>query len=222
MSNYSQIIAAKSWNFFNEDVELQKILEADVLPKYIKQCRWFGGKSSKLEKLSFEHIISFPAKDDVGYLLILKTVFNTGKSDFYLLPVTLVYELKDISHKAIIAEINYNHKTQFMIDGIYDIRLRESVFTRLVNEEDLISGDVKIVFRKGKGMDKKEPADSVSKVLDAEQSNSSIIYNDKYFFKLYRKLFPAINPDVETISFLTEAGFKYIPSYAGSVSLQVK
>jgi maltose alpha-D-glucosyltransferase/alpha-amylase len=65
-------------------------------------------------------------------------------------------------------------------------------------------------------------------VLDADQSNSSLIYSPLevegeetqshgYFLKIYRKLFRETNPDVEMVKFLTEqAHFSHIPSFAGT------
>jgi maltose alpha-D-glucosyltransferase/alpha-amylase len=57
-----------------------------------------------------------------------------------------------------------------------------------------------------------------SKVLKADQSNTAIIYNDKYFFKFYRKIEKEVNPDLEIIRFLTEnTTFQNSPKFAGSV-----
>ncbi|MFM7858376.1 MAG: alpha-amylase, partial [Flammeovirgaceae bacterium] len=57
-----------------------------------------------------------------------------------------------------------------------------------------------------------------SKILKAEQSNTSIIYNDQYFFKFYRKIETEINPDLEIVRFLSEStSFRNAPKYAGSV-----
>ena len=42
-----------------------------------------------------------------------------------------------------------------------------------------------------------------SNVLGTEQSNSSVLYEDKFFLKLYRKLEDGVNPDVEVTRFLT-------------------
>ena len=43
-----------------------------------------------------------------------------------------------------------------------------------------------------------------SQVLSAEQSNSSMLFENKFFLKLYRKLEDGVNPDVEITRFLTE------------------
>jgi len=50
------------------------------------------------------------------------------------------------------------------------------------------------------------------------QSNSSLVYGNKYFLKIYRKLFREMNPEVEMLQFLTEkGGFKNIPAFCGSI-----
>ena len=48
---------------------------------------------------------------------------------------------------------------------------------------------------------------SSSQVLSGEQSNSSMLFDNKFFLKLYRKLEDGVNPDVEVTRFLTERQF---------------
>ena len=54
----------------------------------------------------------------------------------------------------------------------------------------------------------------------AEQSNTSIIYGNQFILKLFRRLQPGENPDVEIGRFLTEvAGFPHIPPFLGEISV---
>jgi maltose alpha-D-glucosyltransferase/alpha-amylase len=54
----------------------------------------------------------------------------------------------------------------------------------------------------------------------AEQSNTSIIYGKQLFLKIYRRLQPEENPDVEVGRFLTEvAHFNRIPPFLGEISI---
>jgi maltose alpha-D-glucosyltransferase/alpha-amylase len=56
------------------------------------------------------------------------------------------------------------------------------------------------------------------RVLGGEQSNTSIIYDNRYFLKLFRKVERAINPDVEITKFLTEVGkFQNVPAFVGAI-----
>ena len=59
-----------------------------------------------------------------------------------------------------------------------------------------------------------------SRVSPAEQSNTSVIFNDRLILKLFRKLNAGgENPDVEICRFLsTVAGYTHIPAYRGSLS----
>ena len=67
------------------------------------------------------------------------------------------------------------------------------------------------------------PADSLvapdkSQVLGGEQSNSSMLLDNKFFLKLYRKLENGVNPDVEITRFLTErANFANVPGFLGAI-----
>ena len=59
-----------------------------------------------------------------------------------------------------------------------------------------------------------------STVGSAEQSNTAILFDRRFFLKLYRRLQPEENPDVEVGRFLTEvAQFTRIPPFLGEISL---
>jgi len=46
--------------------------------------------------------------------------------------------------------------------------------------------------------------------LDAEQSNTSLVYDDRLILKLFRRLSPGPNPDVEVTEALAQTGFGHI------------
>jgi maltose alpha-D-glucosyltransferase / alpha-amylase len=59
-------------------------------------------------------------------------------------------------------------------------------------------------------------------VLPVDSSNSALVFGptgqEKYFLKLYRKLFPQTNPEVEMVAFITQnSDFQHIPAYAGGI-----
>jgi len=59
-----------------------------------------------------------------------------------------------------------------------------------------------------------------SRVGSAEQSNTSIVYGNQLILKLFRRLQPGENPDVEIGRFLTEvARFPHIPQFLGEIAV---
>ncbi len=57
--------------------------------------------------------------------------------------------------------------------------------------------------------------------MSGEQSNTSIIYNERFVLKIFRRIFSDPNPDFEVNRFLTEVqGFENCPKYRGSLNMQ--
>ncbi len=105
------------------------------------------------------------------------------------------------------------------MDSSYDKMFRDYLFMsmekeiRLRNDE---GGELQFNSSVFARIDKNKKVDS--KILKSDQSNTAIIYNDKYFFKFYRKIEQEINPDLEIVRFLSEhTSFQNSPKYAGSV-----
>jgi maltokinase len=51
--------------------------------------------------------------------------------------------------------------------------------------------------------------------VGAEQSNSSIVFDEELILKVFRRLEAGVNPELELLRFLTEHGFENIPQLAG-------
>ncbi|QKW54791.1 maltokinase [Streptomyces buecherae] len=54
-------------------------------------------------------------------------------------------------------------------------------------------------------------ADLTPRPLAAEQSNSSVVYGDAYILKVFRRIAPGINPDLEVALALTRTGCRRVP-----------
>jgi trehalose synthase-fused probable maltokinase len=54
-----------------------------------------------------------------------------------------------------------------------------------------------------------------ARLVSSEQSNSSVVFDDKLILKVFRRLEPGINPDLEVLRFLSAHGFRNSPALAG-------
>ena len=58
----------------------------------------------------------------------------------------------------------------------------------------------------------------VPKMIEGEQSNSSVIYDNRFFLKFFRKVDRGVNPDLEINQFLTKQGqFNNVPAFVGAI-----
>jgi len=87
---------------------------------------------------------------------------------------------------------------------------------RLRGERNELAATASPVFAEIRGAGDLEPMP-----LKAEQSNTSVRFGDRLILKLFRKLEPGINPDLEIGRFLTEqTDFRHSPRVAGALEIR--
>lgn len=207
-----------NWSFLTNDLLSLKILEEQILPAYLPKCRWFGGKSQTISKINIEQIIPFLCDKNIVYFLLLKVHYEEGFNEMYNFPVAccIAQEVDIIAEnnsQGLVVALNENRA---IYDAVYCSFFRESIYTSIQSQSNLGSKDTRINFTKSSRLEA-QTMPFTSRVLNLEQSNSSIIFCEKYFFKLFRKVSFGINPDFEMIRFLSEeTNFKNLPVYKGS------
>src|ERR1700739_2064135 len=214
---------SKPWTQFALDKKTLGSLEKDILYDYMRKCRWFAGKARMIKFLKIQQLLHMPIDGGKAYLVIVHVGYTYGDEEKYALPVSFLpddYDLiQQINHKAFIFKIVADGQPGWLIDAIYDFRFQTELYKNIW-ESAVVKQEVgQLTYHHGKGL---EPQDEdmgyLCVVPDLEQSNSSFVFGNKYFFKLYRKLFREINPEVEMLQFLTETGgFKNIPAFCGSL-----
>jgi maltokinase len=65
------------------------------------------------------------------------------------------------------------------------------------------------------------PVDEPSLVVTAEQSNTSLVYGDTALLKVFRRLQPGVNPDIEVHAALLGAGGRHLAGLLGSVEATI-
>jgi maltose alpha-D-glucosyltransferase/alpha-amylase len=102
---------------------------------------------------------------------------------------------------------------------VWDAKFRSQLFEAIVRRQIMKghAGDLVGIAGKALAADFSVTLDK-SQVLGGEQSNSSMLFDNKFFLKLYRRLENGVNPDVEITRFLTErANFSNVPAFAGAL-----
>jgi maltose alpha-D-glucosyltransferase / alpha-amylase len=172
----------------------------ELLPRYLSASRWYRAKTRTIQHVSVHDVI---ALREEFFLVVVDVEYLEKDSDRYVLPV----EVPCLTTSA---------PEALAIDALANPHLRDALLKAVA---------ANAVFRGAKGWFAAAhasafqlPANPVeSFVSRAEQSNTSIIYPGHFIFKLFRKIEPGINPDLEVGGFLTEHGFRNIPAFLGSL-----
>ena len=238
------------WDQVLEDAFRER-LENEVLPEFLKGCRWFGGKAKNLRDVRVVEKIPLQHDSEISYLLFIEVRYIETAPDLYLLPlsfaitrkgeqpldemivegvpVRLDYEWLTVKGKmileehpeSVLARLRVGAEEGILFDAVFDEPFREALLSAIARrkrswgQEGEILGHPGKMFRKFLG---DRDLSLGSRVLKGEQSNTSILYEDRFFLKLFRNLREGINPDQEITRFLTERrDFPHIPSFAGSL-----
>jgi maltose alpha-D-glucosyltransferase/alpha-amylase len=216
------LTSSTPWTTVASDTPFWSELAQTLLPFYVNTCRWFAGKARQQTGFSVQTIHTLTLSDgDVAYLSILEAIYADGIPEHYLLPLSFITDtLVDVPDKGRIGEATLGGQLGLLIDAIYDERFRHALFANIYTNQVIPQSDGQLIFRKGKGLEEGDENLS-SRVLPVDSSNSAMTFGDKYFLKLYRKLFQETNPEVDMVAFLTdESNFNHIPAFGGSISWQ--
>ncbi|MGD0794842.1 MAG: maltose alpha-D-glucosyltransferase [Dehalococcoidales bacterium] len=194
------------------------VLETALL-EYLKRQRWFRGKARQVLTAEILDVISVHFAGSMACITLLRVEYAEGEPETYIIPLitgSTGYQ-KELSKKypqAVIARLESEILYDATVDNDFNNFLLSAVTRRCVikgNRGDIVSVPLK------------SPAHFVYKdltpaLMEAEQTNTSVTYGDKFILKLFRKLEEGINPDVEIGRFLTgNTSFTNISRVAGSL-----
>lgn len=218
-------LAIAAWKeMLSEDV--QDELANYVLPDYLPKMRWFGGKASVIQGIGIIGSAVLPVHGNDVLLLLLQVEYTSGLPEIYFLPLAFAADeqaaaIRADHPQAILCRMQLGGERGIVYDAIFSGAFQKEIFRLMAGNKKLpVSGAEEISFSGNKQLQihYTREGEIKSKILSAEQSNSSVTYDSAFFLKIYRKVDVSANPDVEITRFLTErAGFKYIPAYMGAI-----
>lgn len=205
----------EEWENLLENKDFVNIFLSDVLEDYIVKQRWYGGKASKIKYIELSEYFRIQQNEEVYYGLILEVDFVEAFYHHYFLPIAFVSD-ETFAQKDRILPISIKGQEGFIIDAINLESFRKLVFERIANSSPNDKSSVK--YHKSESFN--NIVYESSRCMDLEQSNTSLIFNNKYVLKFFRKIFANSNPDYEMNRFLTEKkNFKNTPKYLGSINI---
>jgi trehalose synthase-fused probable maltokinase len=200
------------------DLPVSAIVEAipTLSPDWLRERRWFSSKGRSLQALTVNDwgVLSLP---DPGVVALVEARYTSGQPEQYFLPLIATSEAQPAESRTPPALTLTHAATTWYLHDAFQF----GTFQRLLLE-DLIAGTTlplhngRLVFSSEAALREAPPPLDRTRLVTAEQSNSSIIYDHAAILKCFRRVVAGLNPDVEVSRFLTtRAGFPHTPAMLG-------
>ncbi len=187
-----------------------------ALPDYLAAQRWFTSKGKKISECKIQD--AYTVTNDTA-LVVLRILFADGSKEVYQLPLAQLLHKEDqrryLKDNGTLVLLQVPGGP-FIVDAVPLPAFRRALYEMVragVDSSDGINCEAGKILRSA-------PLTAASVVPAIDTSNTAIIYADKYFFKLFRKLDPGLNPDLELVRYLSEqTKFGHCPPYGGSLGV---
>ena len=172
-------------------------MDERVLIEYVTRQRWYGSKSRAVSHSEVLDTVTIRQAEPQLTLALVEMRFDTGAHEIYQL----------LFSGSIDGE---------RFDGLAeDAGIAREIVSAMRTGETLQGAQGVAEFQPAEDFSALGRELGAARRVSSEQSNTSIIFDEALILKVFRRLEPGINPELEILRFLTEQGFRNIPALGG-------
>lgn len=174
------------------DPSLLAELDTTVLCEWIHDQRWYASKSRSVASVEVVERVVLRERPEL-LLALVQTRFATGTHELYQL---------------------------LLGDETFDALSRASegyeLLRRIDSGDEIDGAEGRFSWHRAAGAGGVAPnPDASARPVGVEQSNSSVVFDERLVLKVFRKLEPGVNPELELLRFLTARRFPNIAPLHG-------
>jgi maltose alpha-D-glucosyltransferase/alpha-amylase len=220
-AEFETLVAPHGWRSLFED-RSKSTLECDVLPVFLASRRWFAERGNSSAACRVVGALPLDAGDqNLGVALI--EVRGRQETVSYLLPLSIQWSRFDPMRPSpnALAAVRRGPRQGTLIDAAADAGFISAILDNLHASRTIESGHRGLEFLPtSRFSDDAEVSIENVRAVDTEQSNTTALVDNQYVVKLFRRLEPGINPEIEVGRFLTDTvAFPNSPPLLGAVEL---
>ncbi|MGH8299284.1 MAG: maltose alpha-D-glucosyltransferase, partial [Steroidobacteraceae bacterium] len=229
------LVLVEGWNsFFPEKVaawrsglarRLRAQLEERIVPQYIAAQRWFAGKGAAIGRV---RLLDHAERQDPlpRWFAGIYSVESHGVSDHYFVPLAIAFEDTEEARwrrlqPAALARVRQQATVGVLADACGDDGFARAIIDAIGASAELPTQDGRVRFMPTALYPELRGDATVELPVSptgAQTSNTTLRIGDGLFLKIYRRLQPGLNPELEIGRYLTEvAHFPNIVPVAGAV-----
>ena len=184
-------------------------LPPDELAAWVSAQRWFSSKQRDVAEFNVLDLIVLREADPVVAIVIAEARFGAGTHELYQVPIA-VRPRSDGWDAGVISSTSMH----VAYDALLDEAAGAALAARFGDATaiDRPSGCVRFHWDGALAAPPERPA---MRAIDAEQSNTSVVLDERLVLKVFRRIEPGINPELEMLRFLAAHEFTNIATLAG-------
>ncbi|HEX3297945.1 MAG TPA: hypothetical protein VHR85_14090 [Nocardioides sp.] len=186
------------------------------LSDYLEGARWFGGKGRGMRVRGVRRIGVIADEDPRVVVDLVEVAYEDGGRDLYQVPLALY---TDPEHRLDHAFVGWWQDLDAGWVHAYDaVHDREAMAAYL--RAFAFPPDGSLTFHRipGEELDPTAP----STPFTGEQSNSSVAFGEQALLKIFRRITPGLNPDIEIHERLTLAGSDNVAALLGWIEAEAE
>jgi len=195
----------------------------DALPdlpiEWLRERRWFSSKGRTVAGIEVTDWGVLPLEQP-GVVAFVLVQYTQGRSEQYFLPLIAdPAEQPEGARTPPAFTFTHGNTIWYVHDAFQFASFQRWLMTSLIVSDELPLQGGRLVFRPEQALHQSPPLMERVRLVTAEQSNSSIIYDQTAILKCFRRVVAGVNPDVELSRFLTtRAEFTATPAMLGSIA----
>lgn len=187
-----------------------------TLIEFLQRQRWFGGKGKSLADVRLVDAVALPYGTGCRMLAVVDVEYRGGTQERYTMPFTIC-PVTNPGDGGALVELPESSVHEWVCDGTQDAEFWMCLHDGVAQGRELV-GQTGCLMGRSMLQGREEQAKSVRavKILSVEQSNTSVIFDQREILKLIRKVDVGMNPDNEVLEFLTtQTTYRDVPALLG-------
>src|SRR5665648_446027 len=219
--DYITLIASDGWRSVFADRQ-KRIMEQEVLPDFVVRQRWFGAKDSHYVQFELKPLATLEGIHGTYPLAVCKASMPGSDTQSYFLPFSAKWGSEHVRAGApqlpfTLAKLRSGPRVGALLDAANDQDFIRDVAGAIGANKTIEAEGGRVVFSASPNWTP-IAQDAPIRAVGAEQSNVSIIVDERIMLKIYRRLRAGIQPELEVARFLTEvAHYANTPEFLGAV-----
>ena len=185
-------------------------LPEERLHGWVLEQRWFGSKAREVAHLGVLEAVTLRDEAPKLVLALVEARFQTGTHELYQVPLGLRPDDEEWDDR-VIAEVEGWTVYDALADGAHGRELLH----RIRGSAEVAGEQGSIRFRWAESAAAGYGGTVEVRPVGVEQSNSSVVFGEELILKVFRRLEPGVNPELELLRFLSARDFAHIAPLAG-------